>query len=216
MAGNFDCLQRKFFIVCFLLEQTSMLAFLSLKKLFTLRRGPSNSSWSQSKNVKGDYRVMSKGRQLWLLRSIMHYGSPALASYLPNQLCVPCLMKKGCFFIADAEFLGCPRKIQTQQQTPPKDILSKAMEFPFFVCLLEISLASLSALRASGMCLTALKFWDGALRVWKFGRNLQASWSVNLEEDPFRSLCYVCRVAHLVTHANVITVSASGIAHREE
>lgn len=123
-------------------------------------------------------------------------------------------MKKGWFFIADAEFLGCPRKIQTQQQTPPKDILSKAMEFPFFVCLPEISPAPSSALRASGMCLMALKFGDGALRAWKFGRNLQAFWSVDLEEDLFRSLCSFCRVAHLVSHANVI--SSSGIAHREE
>lgn len=116
-------------------------------------------------------------------------------------------------------FWGALWLTQTRLQAPPKHILGKAMGLPFFGCLLEISPFPFSILRASGMCLMALKFWDGAFRAWKFGTTLQASWSVDLtylEEDPFRSLCYVCRVAHLVSYANGITVSTSGIAHKEE
>lgn len=59
--------------------------------------------------------------------------------------------------------------MQTLLQMPPKHIIGKAMGFLFFGYLLEISPSPSSILRASGMYLMALKFWDGAFKAWKCG-----------------------------------------------
>lgn len=161
--------------------------------------------------------TVSKGRGLWLLRGMRVTSSCGTA---PKAALCPIAHEKGLFFHCRSCAFGVPcDRPKLSLQTPPKHILGKAPGFPFFECLLEISPSPSSALRASALCLTALKFWDGAFRAWNFGTTLQASCSVDLthlEEDPFRSLRYVCRVAHLVSYADSVTVSTSGFAHKEE
>lgn len=86
-------------------------------------------------------------------------------------------------------FWGVLWQTQTLLQMPPKHIVGKAMGFPFFGHLLEISPSPSSDLRASGMCLMVLKFWDGDLRAWDSGTIIHASWSVDLKYLDCSDLC---------------------------